>query len=711
MVYWTEFDGSFKFKLDSSQRKEPYCNNIMTLDMEVSTIFLSDSNEWIGFDASLPSDYYVDREKQSIVYVWMLSIDETVFYGRTLDELRTFVYKINHQLRGRRGIIYIHNLSYEFQFLRNIFTLINDFSRKNRQPMKCDILDATITFRCSSILSGLKLEDIPSLYHMDINKKVGQLDYSKVRHPETELTEKEMEYCEYDCLVVYEYIKIMLGIYKTLRRIPMTDTGKVRKKFREHLSERSARFGVSDWKNYVAKSAPDFTGFTALLDAFQGGYIHANSYHIGRTLWNIKSVDFSSSYPYVMVTEKYPIGKFTRSKATTLENLDVDNYAYLLKIRINKLMSKGPMCSYIPTFKAVMHREFKPVEIRDDNNRVATADSLVITVTDVDYNIIRRLYEYESIDLLDCLSVKKDYLPMEIVGFILKLYRRKTELKTERKRIELSMGIDSEDYKNIDIEYSITKRELNSIFGISVTNYITDEVGYDGDDWGKRKLTYEEIDEALEEQRSGRTLLMPYQWGVWVTAYARYNLIKNVSRIGSEVVYCDTDSIKYMGDHDEIIRIYNQECTNKVRFICEYRGYEYEGLEGLGQFEVDGEYKEFRTLGSKKYSYRSKDDEVLRLTMSGVDKRTAVNQLNNNINNFRVGLTFSHKNSGNLARLYLDNQNPISVTDYNGVTMGINDRYGIALYPIELKDNTKEYFKFNRTEGNVMGNKCSIMGG
>ena len=204
MIHWTEFNSSIKFKLDSSQRKEPYCNNIMTLDMEVSTVFLSDNDEWLGFDRSLPQGYYINREKQSVVYIWMLSIDDVVYYGRELDELKQFIHKINHKLRGRRGIIYIHNLSYEFQFLRNVFSLVDDFSRKRRQPMKCDILGTTITLRCSSILSGMKLEDIPKAYHMNVSKKVGQLDYDKVRHPRTPLTAEELEYCEYDIILAFE---------------------------------------------------------------------------------------------------------------------------------------------------------------------------------------------------------------------------------------------------------------------------------------------------------------------------------------------------------------------------------------------------------------------------------------------------------------------------------------------------------------------------
>ena len=55
------------------------------------------------------------------------------------------------------------------------------------------------------------------------------MDYNLIRTPATPLTEKELGYCEYDCLVTYWYIKRELETYERVDKLPTTATGKVRK--------------------------------------------------------------------------------------------------------------------------------------------------------------------------------------------------------------------------------------------------------------------------------------------------------------------------------------------------------------------------------------------------------------------------------------------------------------------------------------------------
>ena len=61
-------------------------------------------------------------------------------------------------------------------------------------------------------------------------------------------------------------------------------------------------------------------------------------------------------------------------------------------------------------------------------------------------------------------------------------------------------------------------------------------------DWDADK----ESDEAILEKSNHRAFLA-YQWGVWVTAWARWHLeegIKLAHQKGAEFIYCDTDSVK-----------------------------------------------------------------------------------------------------------------------------------------------------------------------
>ena len=73
-----------------------------------------------AFDIETSSLY--DRgNKFATMYIWQFGLNGLVIYGRTWAE---FVYLLDalaiklklHQ--GRRLVIYVHNLSYEFQFMR-----------------------------------------------------------------------------------------------------------------------------------------------------------------------------------------------------------------------------------------------------------------------------------------------------------------------------------------------------------------------------------------------------------------------------------------------------------------------------------------------------------------------------------------------------------------------------------------------------------------
>ena len=143
--------------------------------------------------------------------------------------------RIEYYCTDKKKIIFVHNLSFEFQFLRNIFHFKNVVARKSHKVMKCEIEEFNFEFRCSLYMSNLALEKLPKVYGLDVEKKTGDLDYFKIRHSETEITEEELKYCENDCLVVYKYILKELEKYETVKNIPLTSTGHVRRELRDKI--------------------------------------------------------------------------------------------------------------------------------------------------------------------------------------------------------------------------------------------------------------------------------------------------------------------------------------------------------------------------------------------------------------------------------------------------------------------------------------------
>ena len=176
----------------------------------------------------------VAGEKNAFMYIWMFGIGygSDVFYGNTWDEFCECVEIVSDYFdldNDRRLIVYVHNLGYEFQFMRRIFQWDGVFSITERKPIKA-LTTSGIEFRDSYILSAYSLAGTAkNLSKHKVKKMEGDLDYSLTRHYKTPLTEKEMGYCENDIVVILAYINEQIEQNKgNITKIPLTNTGRVR---------------------------------------------------------------------------------------------------------------------------------------------------------------------------------------------------------------------------------------------------------------------------------------------------------------------------------------------------------------------------------------------------------------------------------------------------------------------------------------------------
>lgn len=262
MLYWDKYQGHIP---DLRGKRKIFDNTIYTFDIETTSFLILDGR-------MIPACNYLDLTKEeqersifmSNMYIWMFSINDTVYYGRTWGELKAFLYLIENLGTNYKKFVYVHNLPYEFQFLRNCLTFKNVFARKSRKPLKFELDEYNFEFKCSLILTNSKLEDLPKNYDLKVKKLVGNLDYKLIRNSKTELTEKELEYCENDCLVIYEYIKKELERYETLKGIPLTNTGHVRNELKEKIIKNY------EYRNKVRRSINvDGHIYNMLISAFQ----------------------------------------------------------------------------------------------------------------------------------------------------------------------------------------------------------------------------------------------------------------------------------------------------------------------------------------------------------------------------------------------------------------------------------------------------------
>ena len=166
--------------------------------------------------------------------------------------------------------------------------------------------------------------------------------------------------------------------------------------------------------------------YERLKRAFMGGFTHSNPYHTNKVLENVGSVDLTSSYPTVMLSEKYPMSKGIPLQVSSMEDIQklATKYCILVDIRIEGVRNKLGYESYISSSKC------RKLENSVENNgRVFSADLVETTIVDVDLQIINAVYEYDEIYVANVVGFAKNYLPKPIIESILNMYEDKTTLK------------------------------------------------------------------------------------------------------------------------------------------------------------------------------------------------------------------------------------------------------------------------------------------
>lgn len=655
-----------------------------------------------SFDIETTSTYTKKGKKFSFMYLWGFGMGENgeyLRYGRTWDEFKELLDYISNELNihiNRRLVIYVHNLGYEFQFFRKLFEWETVFSVDDRKPIKA-LTKSGFEFRDSYILSGYSLESLADNLIKHKNKKlVGNLDYSLIRHHNTDITDEELEYMENDVTIILNYINEQIEQYGNITKIPLTNTGRVREyvKHKCYYNEGKSKYKSSKSKrnNYrfiMENLTLEIDEYLKLKRTFMGGFTHSNPINTDKILEGVNSIDFTSSYPSVMIAEKFPMGKgFTPSKDEILKNgydYYLNNFCCVLNISVQNLKNEFVYDSYLSESKCKIEGD-KLI----NNGRVFSATYLNTYMTDVDYTIFKRCYKWDRIEIHDIICYPKGYLPKPIIESILALYQDKTTLK----------GVNGKE-----VEYLLSKGMLNSIYGMTVTDIVKDEITYT-DEWGVEPVS---LETEIENYNTKKSRFLFYPWGVWVTAYARRNLWLGILSFKEDYIYSDTDSIKFFNyeKHIDFINGYNKMVINKQLQTLKY--YELDPnllspktVQGvskpLGVWDFEGYYTRFKTLGAKRYLVE--EDNHLYLTVAGLSKMNGVHYMIEQCNNdftkvfdmFTDELKIPKENTGKNTHTYIDEEITETIVDYQGNKEVITSMSGVHLEPTSFSLSISDYF-------------------
>lgn len=622
----------------------------------------------------------------AFLYQWQFCIKDTVCFGRTWNEFLSFCEKLHLYLKTsdkKRAVVYVHNLSYEFQFMKDFVEFDEIFARDAHKVMKCYSHRYGIEFRCSYFLSNMSMakfcENSEGVFHY---KLVDTYDYKKLRTPSTVLTEIEKSYCYNDVRGLCECIRA-LRKEDNLAEIPLTSTGYVRREFR-----RAMQADKGYYPEIFHDLALNLSQYRLCKDAFRGGNTHANRVHAGHTITAKKgenaivmgSMDISSSYPAQIAMGYYPMSAFTEVKITAQSQFDnlCDSRCVIMRVQFDNLHIKENIpVPYIPLSKCQKHGK----ECVIDNGRVLSIDCCEIAMTEIDLEIIRNQYEYDFFTVSECYVAARGKLPDSMRNTMMSFFIAKSKLKENPDKV---------------YEYMKSKNKLNSTFGMCVTDLLQDEwvMNQTTGEWSREKA---DAEKALNTYYESKNSFLHYQWGIYVTAHARKQLQDMLDVVGMDVVYCDTDSIKFLQPEVHIPEfeaknklLSKRAIENDIPAFCDVGEKRYI----LGVWDMDDLYVQFKTLGAKKYcgvewdekaAQSGKDPVRFTSTVAGMNKKLGAENIKC-CNNFRlcrrmenVGRTISCFNNSKPHYIKVNGEEILTASNIGILdttyTLGVSNEY------------------------------------
>lgn len=561
------------------------------------------NNYWnlkCGFD--IETTTYIDR---AYMYIWQIGINNKAFYGNTWEEfndclniINCYIDYLNRQKAKEKhkkefkakAICFIHNIAFEWQFVRKEINITDVFLKSLREPLYFE--SNNIKFLDSFQITHMSLAKLAKRY-CTTQKMVGDIDYTILRNSTDgkKLTDKEMKYCENDVLILCEFAEYYFNKYLSNNELIYTETSIVRHSLKKAFKEQN-QITKQDIFEMYPKSFNEYLMYMEYL--FAGGWVKSSVDAFGKILSNIKCKDITSSYPAQIAHRYYPVSKFKSIKIDSKQmfNNMLNRYCCILDVTLFNV-KKTTIHSIISTSKIVNNDTGR---ILVDNGRIAEIEKVRLLLTELDWDIFNKFYDFDKFKIVinSFKIAARGKLPSYVVSTMLDAYERKEELKLQGK-----------DYFN-------EKCFVNMFYGCFVTkihkfNYVF-----------KDGSITKELNDYYRQIKS--SVLSPF-WGIWCTSWARFQELSAVYANADCVVYGDTDSIKGHNMPDDYFNNYNTEQIEKNKKLCEKYNKNFDLIKELGCWDSEPTYKLFKTIGCKRYIGFDENNK-LSVTIAGVPKGT-----------------------------------------------------------------------------------------
>lgn len=610
--------GHRRYKVRHGLKKYEYVDIPMSFDIETTTI--------------------VETE-HSYMYIWQVGyICNNIQYvvkGRTWREFDEFIRTLSKKLGKHHIIIWDHNLPFEFMFLYGRYKndITDMFCKEEWKPLMFTLF-GNIEFRDSLALTNKSLAKLAEDYTVT-QKLKGDLDYTVIRnHISPPLTEQEECYCDNDVIILCEFHQKVMELWHKNDKLPLTQTAILRQMVQQGAIEHFEGFCFGDTRKAkltlqqtMLNKWPSEALYKLMMNyCFKGGLTHALYHIVGHTLYDLDSYDYTSDYPAIMLQDDYYFpDKFSSTTCNSWEGLEelMDHFCVMAVITFHDIRAVAGH-SLISKHKAMKISG----RVIEDNGKIQYAESIQLMETELDLRSYSKFYEFDktTVEIHKVYIAKRIQLPEYLKKPVRDNYGAKARLK------------------NADLPYANEKAIVNAAYGLTVQRLIEEEIKWDSGSFSATPAKEYEYQVA-------KSVLLP-QWGVWITAWARYNLAMTIwnstdrdeagrglhwgqsDRSAECIYYYDTDSIKcHMNDKlQTYINHWNEKRKKLNREMCDRYDLDFELYHDLGcwDHETSGHrYDRFKTLGAKRYILEKNGE--FQQTIAGLGKEALIKECKGDI--------------------------------------------------------------------------------
>lgn len=358
-----------------------------------------------------------------------------------------------------------------------------------------------------------------------------------------------------------------------------------------------------EWTNIFRDSLlpQDQDELNLFLEIYKGSYSFLNPKFVGKTIENVKGYDISSSHSGFILRKKYPSS--TGERITDVKEIyniiNEDWYAWIGRIEFVDLYEKFEL----------------PIDLRQFGY-INENDNWELILTNAHWKVFKRLFGAKTIIPIEFYKYENKELARNYAKMVNDLYEEKEFYKKS----------------NDSFVKSIFKFRTELPFGQSIkAPQFHQAVIYNEEtnQFEKFKLTDQPFEEIIGRLKK---YALPMQIGIWTAAYSWAEEVNMILDLGVEnVVYGDTDCVRFIGDLDCIIEAHNKEIDKEVNNISKKR-IMLETNTKLGRWQYEGIFSQFKAIGIKWYLFV--DNDKLEVKAAGANKDKLLDWLNAQDNPF-----------------------------------------------------------------------------